>query len=158
MRDTHTHIYIYLPFSLIKKRTIGPVPRRKKQNPSGFLPPRVQRIGFDTGNKREPSCIKHTTGGSNADLIMQDRCFAPLDWTDRTRSGCFSTCVDSCIIREMGREKGRGGRRGKRRGGKKWMDLVLPFLRGRDLQPRGTRWPSIFQKVFQQLACRRNLA
>lgn len=39
---------------------------------------------------------------------MQDRCFAPLDWTDRTRSGCFSTRVDSCIIREMGREKGEG--------------------------------------------------
>lgn len=54
--------------------------------------------------------------------------------------------------RDGARERRRGGRRGKRggEGGKKWMDLVLPFfLRGRDLQPRGRRWPRrYFRKFF----------
>lgn len=54
--------------------------------------------------------------------------------------------------RDGARERRRGGRRGKRggEGEKKWMDLVLPFfLRGRDLQPRGRRWPRrYFRKFF----------
>lgn len=160
MRDihTHTHTCIYLPFLLIKKRTIGPVARRKKQNPSSPPASRGSALIRPTNGSRW--CIKHTTGGSNADLIMQDRCFAPLDWTDRTRSGCFSTRVDSCIIREMGREKGEGVEEEEKeeeeeeRSG--WTSCYRFFERKRSPATWKEMATSIFQKVFQQqLACRR---
>lgn len=59
---------------------------------------------------------------------MQDRCFAPLDWTDppRTRSARLS------LRGFLHNSRGGGGRKRGRRGGgkrrKKWMDLVLLFF------------------------------
>lgn len=85
---------------------------------------------------------------------MQDRCFAPFDWTDppRTRSARLSLRGFLHNSRGGGGRKRRRGGGGKRR--KKWMDLVLLFFccESRRISPPhswGRRWPSIFQKVFQ---------